>query len=192
MFKNKIIFKCLQIIDILFIQVLLKSYIRLKGTQIDHSSTICKFTINWPHQLSIGRNCRLESGIIFKYDSICKPGPNIVIGDNVFIGNRCEFNITEKISIGSNSLISAGCKFIDHDHGVTEIDVNIRNQDIKSEGILIEENVWIGANCVILKGVRIANGSVVGAGSVVTKSIASNEIWGGVPSKLIKYRKQSK
>jgi acetyltransferase-like isoleucine patch superfamily enzyme len=58
---------------------------------------------------------------------------------------------------------------------------------IKKE-IIVGEDVWIGANSVILKGVNIGSGSVIAAGAIVTKSIPSNEIWGGVPAKLIRVR----
>ena len=54
--------------------------------------------------------------------------------------------------------------------------------------IQIEENVWIGANCTVLKGVTIGRGSVIGAGSLINKNIPKNEIWGGSPAKFIKKR----
>ena len=146
--------------------------------------------VNWPHQLSIGKNCTLEDNLIFKYDSICENGPNILIGDNVFIGNNTEFNISNRISIGNNTLIASNCKFIDHDHGLDSKNILIKLQEHKVVPISIDENVWIGTNCTILKGVSIGKGSVVGAGSVVNKNVPKYEIWGGVPAKLIKKRKE--
>ena len=62
-------------------------------------------------------------------------------------------------------------------------------QDDIDKPITIGNDVWIGANSVIIAGVKIADGSVIGAGSVVTKNITKNSIVGGVPAKLIKYRK---
>ena len=52
----------------------------------------------------------------------------------------------------------------------------------------MEENVWIGSNCTILKGVSIGKGAVIGAGSVLNKSVPPNEVWAGVPAKLIRKR----
>ena len=54
--------------------------------------------------------------------------------------------------------------------------------------IIVEDDVWIGSNCVILSGVKIGKGSIVGAGSVVTKDVEPYSIVGGSPAKLIKYR----
>ena len=56
----------------------------------------------------------------------------------------------------------------------------------KCAPVVIEDNVFIGARCIILKGVTIGENSVVGAGSVVTKSIPANEIWAGNPAKFIR------
>jgi acetyltransferase-like isoleucine patch superfamily enzyme len=132
----------------------------------------------------LGENCCLEPGIYFKFDWYWKPGPNIVIGDRVFIGRNVELNIQGRIEIGNDCLIASGCVFIDHDHGM-DLNEPMRVQPQKSYPILIGHNVWIGANAVILKGVNIREGAVVGAGSIVTKSIPANEIWCGNPARKI-------
>jgi acetyltransferase-like isoleucine patch superfamily enzyme len=64
----------------------------------------------------------------------------------------------------------------------------MNEQACSTAPIIIEENVWLGANVIVLKGVNIAKGAVVGAGSVVTKSIGENEIWAGIPAKKIRNR----
>ena len=84
--------------------------------------------------------------------------------------------------IGNNCLIASGARFADHDYGLS-LESLMRNQSCHSASILLGNNVWIGANVVVLKGVKIESGSVVVAGAVVTKSIPSNEIWRGVPAK---------
>ena len=60
----------------------------------------------------------MEDDIFFKFDGIWQPGPSIIVGDGVFIGRGCEFNIRQRIDIGNDSLIASGCKFIDRDHGI--------------------------------------------------------------------------
>jgi acetyltransferase-like isoleucine patch superfamily enzyme len=167
----------------------IKSFFRkipltIQGMKIGKRVYILNMYVTWPHQVFIGDDCKLEPGINFKYDGIWKTGPSINIGHKVFIGYSCEFNIRKGIIIGDNSLIASGCKFIDHDHGIALNELMNKQAGIEKE-IIIENDVWIGCNCIILKGVVIAQGSIVAAGAVVTKSIPPYEIWGGVPAKKI-------
>ena len=140
--------------------------------------------VSWPHQLSLGERCVLEPDIYFKYDGYWKPGPSIRIGNRVFIGRGVEFNIQGEIEIGDDCLIASGCIFVDHDHGTGGSGL-INRQPPLIRPISIAGNVWIGANVVVLKGVTIGEGSVVAAGTVVTKEIPAGEIWGGVPARKL-------
>ena len=164
-----------------------KIVLRILGMQIGKNTNIPSLTITWPHQVDIGDNCIIEELTSFKFDGIRKPGPCIKIGNDVFIGTGCEFNIRKSILIGSNSLIASGCRFVDHDHGI-EAGGLMRKQHGVEKEIVISENVWLGCNVVVLKGVIIGEGAVVAAGAVVNKSIPPNEIWGGVPAKKISVR----
>ncbi len=163
-------------------------YYRAAGMKIGEKTFLPRISVTWPHQVSLGKNCRLEHDIYFHYDGIHKPGPSIIIGDNSFVGFGCEFNITKRITIGYDCLIASGTKFIDHDHGMA-LDSPMRNQRSIEKEITIGNNVWLGVNVVVLKGVNIGSGAVVAAGAVVTKSIPENEIWGGIPAKKISERK---
>ncbi|NEO43482.1 MAG: acyltransferase [Moorea sp. SIO4A3] len=84
------------------------------------------------------------------------------------------------------------CKFIDHDHGTANLDQPINQQPGTELPIILEENVWLGVNVVVLKGVTIDKGAIVGAGAVVTKSIPENEIWAGIPAHKIRNRQANK
>jgi acetyltransferase-like isoleucine patch superfamily enzyme len=187
-FSAKIFFRTRERINTLFVASFRKLYWRLQGMEIGRNTVLPHISVTWPHQVVIGDNCTLEPHIHFKFDGIWKPGPHIVVGDQVFIGNSCEFNIREHISIGKNCLIASGVKFIDHDHG---IDPNepIGSQAGTSSSIILEDDVWIGANAVILQGVILGTGSVVAAGAVVRRSVAPYEIVGGVPAKRLKNRR---
>ena len=162
-------------------------HLRVQGMEIGVNTYIPKVFITWPHQVKIGSNCRLERNIIFNFDGIYQPGPNIIIGDNNFIGNGVEFNIQARLTMGNSCLIASGVKFIDHDHG-TKKSAYIKNQQSKKQEIKIGNDVWIGANAIILKGTIIEDGAIIAAGSVVKGHINSMEIWAGVPAKKIKER----
>ncbi|MDQ1085594.1 DapH/DapD/GlmU-related protein [Siphonobacter sp. SORGH_AS_1065] len=167
----------------------LKSYFyhlgyKLMGMKIGRRNVLPIIYANHYNQISIGDTCKIEPNCVFKYEGVLSNVPSINILNEVFIGRNCEFNITDGITIGSYSLIASGCKFIDHDHGFDPNSL-IKNQSCYQEAILIGEDVWIGCNVIVLKGVHINNGAIIGAGSVVTRSVPSYEIWAGVPAKKI-------
>ena len=164
------------------------NYYKLQGMKIGKGSNLPKIHVTWPHQISIGKNCKLEKNINFKFDGIWKKGPNICVENNVFLGSNVEFNIRKSIQIKSNCLIASGVKFIDHDHGFFKENL-INKQHGVELSITINEDVWIGVNAIILKGVEINKGAIIAAGSVVTKNVPSYEIWGGVPAKKISERR---
>jgi acetyltransferase-like isoleucine patch superfamily enzyme len=159
----------------------------LLGMRVGNKTILPRMTVTWPHQVMIGSHCYLENNIQFKYDGIWKSGPSICIGNQVFIGTNCEFNIRKGIVVGDHSNIASGCHFVDHDHGKS-IQVLIGQQIGDERAIKIGSDVWLGCNVVVLKAVEIGDGAIVGAGAVVTKSIPSNEIWAGIPAKKIGIR----
>jgi acetyltransferase-like isoleucine patch superfamily enzyme len=164
-------------------------YWRALGIHVGHGTMLPRIYVTWPHQVSFGSRCRLERDSCFKFDGVWQSGPSLVFEDDVFIGAGCEFNIRQGIRVGSNTLIASGCRFIDHDHGFVTRTIPMANQRFGSEaGIVVEQDVWIGANVVVLKGVTIQRGAIVAAGSVLTKSPGAFEIWGGVPAKKLKDR----
>jgi len=159
---------------------------RILGMQIGRGTFLPDLVVTWPHQVLLGSNCTLEHGIYFKYDGVWQPGPSLLIGDNVFIGTGCEFNFRRQITVGSDCLIAAGCRFIDHDHGMARRDLPMAAQADGGEApIVLQEDVWLGANVVVLKGVTISRGAVIAAGAVVTRDVPAFEIWGGVPARKL-------
>lgn len=160
---------------------------QIQGAQFGARTRVPPLAMTWPHQVAVGANCILESDIFFKFDGIWQPGPSIVIGDRTFLGRGCEFNIRTRIDIGCDCLIASGCKFIDHDHGFA-LGKPMNIQLGEEAAIVIEEDVWIGVNVVVLKGVTIEGGAIVAAGAIVTKNVGANEIWAGVPARKIGQR----
>ena len=116
-------------------------------------------------------------------------GAVIKIGNNVGISHTA-ITATQSVEIGDDVLIGSNCMIADTDFH--PLDADIRREcpndltKTKSAPIKIEKDVFIGARSIILKGVTIGEGSIVGAGSVVTKDIPANEIWAGNPAKFIK------
>jgi acetyltransferase-like isoleucine patch superfamily enzyme len=156
-----------------------------RGARIGRGTRVPKRTmVTWPHQIKIGADCILQPDIFFNYDHYWVPGPSIVVGDKVFIGRGCEFNIRERITIGNGCLVASGCTFIDHDHG-RDSATGCVNVECPGAAITIDDGAWIGANCTVLKGVQIGRHSVLGAGSVLTKSVPDREVWAGVPASRI-------
>jgi acetyltransferase-like isoleucine patch superfamily enzyme len=158
--------------------------------RVGSKTRLPKMMVTWPHQISIGNNCRMEDGIFIKFDGIWKPGPSICFGNHVFIGSGTEFNIRIGLSVGNDTLIASGCRFVDHDHGIS-LGALMRKQEGPESPIKIGSDVWLGCNVVVLKGVTIGDGAIVAAGAVITKSIGENEIWAGVPARKIGNRGES-
>lgn len=116
-----------------------------------------------------------------------RPGAEIVVGDNSRIHGSC-LHASKSIVIGRNCLVAANCQIIDesgHSLSFPDVENRINTRGI-SRPVVIEDNVWIGANSLILPGVTIGYGSVVAAGSVVTKSIPPMVVAGGNPARVIK------
>jgi hypothetical protein len=93
----------------------------------------------------------------------------------------------ERIAIGANVTVGANTTIIDTDFHPLEAEVRrLRPQDARTAPILIEDDVFIGMNCLILKGVTIGQGSVIGAGSIVTKDVPPGVIVAGNPAKIVR------
>jgi len=117
-------------------------------------------------------------------------------GGSINVGNWTAFNIGVHInaSCGGNIILGDYCLIGPRvvmrtaNHRFEKKEVYIRDQGHQIADIVIEDDCWIGANVVILSGVRIGRGAVIGAGAVVTRDIPSMAIAVGVPAKVLKYR----
>lgn len=122
--------------------------------------------------------------------NIAIDGSSIVIGNNVGISGST-INAASSIVIEDNVAIGSGCLITDTDSHPIEYSARITddNSKTKTAPIHIKEGAFIGARCIVMKGVTIGTHSVIGAGSVVTKSIPDNCIACGNPAEVIKYLK---
>lgn len=108
----------------------------------------------------------------------------IHIGENCHFSNNVSVIACKKISIGSNLLCGANVRISDSDGH--SINPDKRNLNGEPKEIVIGNNVWIGTNVVILKGVHIGDNSVIGTSSVVNKSIPENVVAAGIPAAKVK------
>ena len=109
-------------------------------------------------------------------------GKNITFGKNVFLNTGCKFQDQGGITIGDNVLIGHNVVLATLDHNICVS----KRAELFAAPIVIEDNVWIGANVTVTSGVIIGKGSIVAAGAVVTKDVPEYSIAGGVPAKVIR------
>lgn len=124
----------------------------------------CKATIRTEGkqgQICIGRKCGVRPGTELSANEGI-----LQLGDDVFINRNCVLAAHEKITVGNRTTIGPGVYIYDHDHDGLG---GYRTAPVK-----IGENVWIGSGCIILKGVTIGDGSIIAAGSVISKNVPPN------------------
>lgn len=133
-----------------------------------------------------GSNCVIRGGTS-SFQGKIKFGNDVIVGvDSTFMATGAEIIIGNKVLFGPHVFIITG------NHQVNQVgkyifDVNEKTECC-DESVVIEDDVWIGAGCVILKGVTVGKGSVIGAGSVVTKNTRPYSINAGNPCREIKMR----
>jgi acetyltransferase-like isoleucine patch superfamily enzyme len=105
------------------------------------------------------------------------------IGDGTYFAGDDKIYAMKEIRIGKKCAISWGVTIIDTDFHNHYSDGIINDA---TKPVIVEDNVWIGCNVTVLKGVRIGNGAIIAAGSVVTKDVSPKSLVGGNPARLIK------
>ena len=123
-------------------------------------------------------------------DVICYYPRNIRLGENVFINRGAYIVAPEKIAIGNHVLIGPYVVINSGNHRYQDASRRIRDQGHKLAPITIEDDVWIGAQAVILPGVTIGRGAVIAAGAVVSKSVEAYQIVAGVPATKVLGRRE--
>jgi len=142
--------------------------------------------IDFGKNLTTGYGCRIES---FSEDG----SKTLFFGNNVQINDYVHINALKSVRIGDNVLIASKVFITDLAHGSYKGDENdslpetvVKDRPLSSNPVFIGNNVWIGELCSILPGVTIGDNSIIGANSVVTKSIPGNCIAVGNPAKIVK------
>lgn len=140
-----------------------------------------------------GSTISLAEGVVIDAFVKIKPAGgtgDVVIGANSYINSGCVIYSGHGVRIGRDVLLAANCTLAATNHAYDDPDRPIRLQGFQPGrgGIVIEDNVWIGANCVLLDGAHVGRGCVVAAGSVVRGALDPGMVYGGNPIRLIRAR----
>lgn len=161
-----------------------------------HSNGVPYFCVGLSGVCRIGKNFCMNNGLRFNPIGFPQPctiyvgeGAKLTIGDNVGV-SQASIICHKEIEIQNDVKIGGGVKVYDTDfHSLDYTKRRTSREDQKNKKmkkVTIEHDAFIGAGCMILKGVTIGACSIVGAGSVVTKSIPANQVWAGNPAKFIR------
>ena len=118
----------------------------------------------------MGENCSLQTG-------------------SILVGSGTRENPSGLIKIGNNVRIAPFVQMIAANHNFADVNRPITAQGVTPEPITIEDDVWVAGRVIITAGVTVGTGSVLAAGAVVTKNVPPFAIVGGVPARVIKWRK---
>jgi acetyltransferase-like isoleucine patch superfamily enzyme len=131
--------------------------------------------------------------IVYIFEKINPTGGtgDLIIGERSVINSGCVLYTGNGIHIGKNVAIAANCTFAPVNHAYHDRNRLIREQGFlpSKGGILIEDDVWVGANCVLLDGTILREGCVVAAGSVVRSELAAYTVYAGLPLRAIRKRR---
>lgn len=183
-----------------YLRSIFYNYFLFKGKS---KGLYCGRNIVFKGRITLGKNLRIYDNVKIygkiNIESNVSISENVEIRTNfseIYIGENCTINrntlIIGNVKINKNVLIAPNVVIVGSNHNFERIDIPIKSQGVSSRGIVIEEDVWIGANVTVTDGVKIGKGSIIAAGSVVTKTVESYSIVGGVPAKKIKSRIDAK
>ena len=160
------------------------SHIRLgQGVYLDENVYIHAC----PDGVQIGAGTLVMHGaVLHVYNFRDLPHAFIKIGRDSLVGEYSVIRGQGGVTVGDRVYTSPGTQIIAVNHVFDDPERPFVEQGITAQGIVIEDDVWLGSNCVITDGVRVGKGAVVAAGAVVTKDVPPHTIVAGVPAKVIR------
>ena len=160
-------------------------YIRLLAPLYQHRAWSSK--VYWSVRMDTPPYRRFwlgEKSVIESYCCINNAVGDVTIGNYTRIGIHC--TVIGPVCIGNNVNLAQGITVTALNHNFEDTSMRIDEQGISTKPVIISDDVWIGANAVILPGVTIGRHSVVAAGAVVTKDVPDNSLVAGIPAKVIR------
>lgn len=138
----------------------------------------------------LGDNVSILKNTIIECTGVIRNiGEGLIIGDNVGIAQNCFIQVRGEVIIGNYVIIGPNVSIFSENHIYSNPELPISAQGEERRGVIIGNGVWIGTRSVILDGVTLGENSIVAAGAVVNKDVPPYSIVGGVPAKILKFRK---
>jgi acetyltransferase-like isoleucine patch superfamily enzyme len=165
---------------------------KYKCTEIGENFQIAEFVqrpvIQGYGKIRFGRDVTIVGPVDLICNNSVFPDSEISIGDGTIIGRECSIRAKQGVRIGKNCLLAPYVRIYDHSGHPMDPEMRLQGQSEPEEQIrevVIGDNVWIGEFAHIQKGVKIGNGSIIGAHSVVVNDVAENSVVMGVPGRKI-------
>jgi acetyltransferase-like isoleucine patch superfamily enzyme len=137
----------------------------------------------------LGDNITIREGCIVECTGVLRcPGEGLSIGDDTGISQYCFIGARGFVRIGKNVQFGPRVTIYAENHNFDDMSRPIREQGVRRQGIIIEDDCWLGSGCIVLDGVTIGKGSVIAAGCVVTISVPPYSVVAGVPGRLLRTR----
>jgi len=133
---------------------------------------LCSEGLIFGDNVTIGRGALIRPSSYYGIDY----GKGLDIGENSSIGPYAYVGCSGKIKIGKNVMFGPKCSLFAENHVFTDAKVSIKTQGVKQKGIVVQDDCWIGSNVIILDGVTIGKGSVIAAGTLVSKDIPAGSV----------------
>ena len=140
-------------------------------------------------RIVIGDRVRLSGKSSVSFHHADGRVPELCIGDGSFLGHDCAIAVASSIAIGHHVLVAGGARMSDYDGHPVDAESRRAGDPTPPDAvrpIVIEDDVWIGADARILKGVRIGARSIVGSGAVVTRSVPPDVVVAGNPARIVR------
>lgn len=145
--------------------------------------------VTGPLTIRCGKNCRISTHVTFSARTSSHPAPILEIGDQVGIGWQTTIACGTRVVLGDNVRI-AGSAFIagyaGHPLNAHDRALGLPDTEAQIGDVIIEEDVWLGTGVKVMSGVRIGKGTVVAAGSIVTKDLPAGVLAAGSPAKVLR------
>jgi acetyltransferase-like isoleucine patch superfamily enzyme len=145
---------------------------------------LCSDGLHFGNNVTVGRGAQIRpSGYYGR-----ALGVGLVVGDNSNIGSSCYIGASGGIRIGRNVLMAAHVVVLSEEHRYQDAGLRIKSQGVVWKETVIEDDVWLGARCVILGGAHVGRGAVVAAGAVVKGDVEPFTVVAGVPARPVRQR----